>query len=167
MQALAEMEPLKSFTLAEVMDVPPDKIEEVEAKLLKHPAVKVAKDYRVDHHFSDGVYVRQIYMPEGDLILGCRHRTKHLNCIHAGKAAVMMDGVMQIIKAPMIFESCAGVRKVLYILEGPMIWSTVHVTPERDLLKLEEALIDKTVALKEYESDMKQLEAFTESAGGL
>lgn len=160
MNSLAEIEPLKSFTLAEALNVPPDKIEEVEAKILKMPEAKLAKDYRVDHHFAPGVYYRQIYMPAGDLIIGMQHRTSHLNVILQGSAAVMMDGVMHFIKAPYVVKSEAGVRKILYIQED-MIWATVHPTTETDLVKLEHELIDKSASFKAFE-EMNQMKAMIE-----
>ena len=156
MTSLAEIEPLKSLKIDGMLDVPPEKIEAAEAAILARPDAKLAKDYRVEHHFSGGVYMRQIYMPRGDFIIGQQHKTKHLNVIQAGRAAVMMDGKLHMIQAPMIFESGAGVRKVLYILED-MIWSTVHVTPTQDLVQLEAELIDKSPSFKAFE-EMNQLQ---------
>ena len=161
MQALAEIEPLKSLKLQDEVN---ERVESVEGKMLAHPMAKLAKDYHVEHRFSDGVYVRQILMPRGDTVIGAKHRTRHLNIIQQGRAAVIMDGELQIIQAPMIFESAPGVRKVLHILDGPMIWATVHVTTERDLDKLQEQLIEHSQTFLEYENDRRIL---MESVGGL
>jgi len=161
MTSLAELEPLRSLVVEDVLDVPPEKIEEVEAAMLSRPDAKLARDYHVEHYFAPGVYMRQIYMPAGDLIIGQQHKTEHLNCIHAGRAAVMMDGKLHMIQSPMIFKSDAGVRKVLYIIEGPMIWSTVHVTPVTDLEQLEADLIDKSPSFKAF-AEMKKLQELVE-----
>lgn len=94
------------------------------------------------HTFSDGVYVREIFMPAGDIVVGHVHKTRHLNIITKGVALVWMNGEVTRITAPYTFESDAGVQKVLYI-EEDMLWSTIHVTEETDMDKLEELLIDK------------------------
>lgn len=98
-------------------------------------------DLPLTHNFSDGVYVREIFMPKGMFVVGHVHKTKHLNIVQTGEAMVWMNGEVKKIKAPFTFESDVGVRKVLYILDD-MFWSTVHVTEETDLEKLKGELID-------------------------
>lgn len=94
------------------------------------------------HTFSDGVYAREIFMPKGMVVIGHVHNTKHLNIISTGKAIVYMEGKVHEITAPFTFESNAGVRKMLYILED-MFWTTIHVTDETDIDTLEEVLVDR------------------------
>lgn len=159
MQALAEIEPLRSFTLAEVMDVPPEKIEEVEAKLLKLPQI----DYQLDHHFPPGAYLRTITMPAGSFVIGHKHLTEHANVVLTGRAAVMLDGKLHHIVAPCTFISKPGVRKVLYIFET-MKWMTIHPTEETNLDKLEEMLIVKSASFMEHIEDLGKLQAI--SIGG-
>jgi quercetin dioxygenase-like cupin family protein len=95
------------------------------------------------HHFSPGVYMREIFMPKGAFVIGHEHKTQHLNVILSGAARVMIEGSIYDIQAPYIFESGPGVQKVLYI-EEDMRWATVHVNPdeERDIVKLEERLLN-------------------------
>ena len=98
------------------------------------------------HSFSDGVYVREVTMPADSLLVGKTHRTKHLNMISKG-SCILLDretGKRTLIQAPYTFESEAGVSKVVYIIEE-CVWSTIHVTDETDLDKLEELLIQKEV----------------------
>lgn len=90
----------------------------------------------VVHEFAPGVYIRTIFMPAGTFVMGKSHKTEHFNIIETGKCKLMMDGEMSIIEAPDRFVSKAGVKKILYIIED-MTWSTVHVTNETDLEKLE------------------------------
>ena len=107
------------------------------------------------HRFSDGVYVREIFMPQGTFVLGAEHKTKHLNVILMGRARVLVDGEVKEIRAPYTFESEAGVRKVLYILED-MIWQTIHVNAddERNVEQLEARLVNYTKnALKHKEME--------------
>lgn len=100
-------------------------------------------DAPVEHKFSPGVYVRQITMPAGTFVIGHKHKTQHLNIVMTGRAKVMMNGIVEEIVAPCIFESQAGVQKVL-LIEEDMVWATVHTNPDncQDVVKLEESLID-------------------------
>ena len=94
------------------------------------------------HTFSEGVYVREITMPGGSFILGAIHNTKHLNIISKG-ACILIDpdtGELTDIVAPCTFESDVGVQKLLYIVEE-CVWSTIHITEETDITKLEEELV--------------------------
>jgi hypothetical protein len=94
------------------------------------------------HTFSDGVYAREIFMPKGMVVIGHVHNTTHLNIVSTGKALVYMNDIVVEITAPFTFESKAGTRKVLYILED-MFWTTIHVTDEVDIETLKESLVDK------------------------
>ena len=103
------------------------------------------------HTFSDGVYAREIFMPKGMIVVGHTHKTKHLNIVSTGKAKVWYNGSVKEITAPYTFESEAGMRKVLYI-EEDMFWTTIHITDETDILKLENDLIDKSIDKKEIDN---------------
>jgi hypothetical protein len=111
------------------------------------------------HHFSDGVYVREITMPTGSVILGAEHTTTHFNIISKG-ACILLDldeGTRTEIIAPCTFESKAGVRKLLYIVEE-CVWSTVHVTNETDVEKLEAELTTMSDTYKEIMGTDKFIE---------
>lgn len=115
-------------------------------------------DCPLEHNFSDGVYVRQVTMPTDSLIVGHEHRTKHLNIISKGKCRLLdLDtGVITDIQAPYTFESHAGVRKVLYIVEE-CVWATVHVTNTTDLDELERELIIHSETNKKITKETKCL----------
>ena len=112
----------------------------------------------LEHTFSDGVYVREIFMPKGMIIVGHMHKTKHLNNIVKGKARVWTNGAVVEITAPYLYESEPNMRKVLYI-EEDMIWQTIHPTEITDLEELDKILIDRTdFNIKELkESEIKLL----------
>ena len=107
------------------------------------------------HRFSDGVYLREIFMPKGMIVVGKKHKTRHLNIVISGKARVWDGEKLVEITAPYTFESNAGVRKVLYIEEN-MLWQTVHVTEETDVLKLEDILCEEkgTISFEELKDKM-------------
>lgn len=97
------------------------------------------------HLFLKGMYARTVRMNAGELIVGKIHKEEHLVVISAGRAKVFAEEFGEAIEiaAPSVFVSPPGSRRTLLILED-MIWTTVHSTPERDLVKLEEELIAKT-----------------------
>lgn len=117
------------------------KIEQAEKALLEFPQL----DCPLTHKFAPGVYLREIFMPAGTIVIGHEHKTAHFNVVLAGRARVMMDGVVEEIVAPCTFVSQPGVRKVLYILED-MRWATVHPTKETRIDKLERKLVKKSLA---------------------
>lgn len=99
-------------------------------------------DCPVVSRFAPGVYLREIQMPADTVVIGKVHKTEHFNVLIKGACLIVhQDGTREELRAPLTFVSKAGVQKVLYILED-MIWQTIHVTPETDLVKLEAELIE-------------------------
>jgi len=96
---------------------------------------------KTEHNFSDGVYIRTVTMMSDSLVLGARHKTKHMNIISKGKVTFSIDGIMTTVEAPCMFESDAGDSKVLYN-HDEVVWSTIHVTDETDIKVLESQLAD-------------------------
>lgn len=137
-------------------------IEAAEAKML----TRVQPVTFLKHHFAPGIYVREIWMPKGAIILGHRHKTDHLNIIVQGAALVRMEGRCEQFVAPYTVRSGAGVRKALYILED-MIWMTVHANPtdETDIPTLEEMFTVKSETWKRHqvEAEKRAFEELTAS----
>ena len=107
-------------------------------------------DCPVTHSFAPGVYLREIFMPAGTVMIGKIHKTEHFNLLDRGVCSIIHDdGTHEFLRAPLTFVSKAGVQKVLYIHEDT-VWRTIHVTPETDLVKLEALLIEPqpTLALE-------------------
>lgn len=137
----------------ELVVLPNNLVEALEQKLLVDKSL-VLPECSMEHRFSDGVYVREITMPTGAIILGAEHTTTHFNIVSKG-ACILVDldtGELIDIVAPCTFESKAGVRKVLYIVEE-CVWSTVHVTNETDVGKLESTLVVMSDVYKEIKGN--------------
>lgn len=97
----------------------------------------------VKHHFSSGVYAREMKVPKGALIVGKIHKKQNLNIISQGEVSVLsIDGIIRV-KAPHTFVAGEGVKRVIYAHEDA-VWSTIHGTHETDLEKIEEEFIAKT-----------------------
>lgn len=97
----------------------------------------------VKHYFSEGVYVRQIFMPAGLLVVGKVHKTTHLNIVVSGRCDVMINGEIKEFKAGDIFESLKGSQKTLYIFEDTT-WLTIHTNEDnsKDIKELEDKYVD-------------------------
>jgi hypothetical protein len=78
------------------------------------------------HRFTDGMYIREIFMPAGSLITSKIHKTEHPYIVSYGKVAVSIDSEdWNEITAPYTGITKPGTRRVLYILED-CIWTTFH-----------------------------------------
>lgn len=97
----------------------------------------------VTHRFSPGIYTREIFMPADTYVIGHIHKTRHLNVVLTGRASVLIEGEMHEFVAPCVFESGAGVQKVLHIHEDCR-WMTIHANPgdSRDVAAIEETLVE-------------------------
>lgn len=97
-------------------------------------------DIETTHHFAEGLYGREIFIPAGTVLTGKVHRGEHLNFLMKGDITVWTDEGMKRLKAPAIIKSRPGTKRVGYAHEDT-IWVTVHASRETDLEKLEAELI--------------------------
>lgn len=132
---------------------PADLTEQIEARLLEFPQV----DCPVLHHFGPGVYIREVRIPAGSLILGHRHKNAHTNVLVSGRLKFLNEGgeVAELV-APAVITSNPG-RKLAYIIEDT-VWQNVYATDERDVEKLEEMLLDKSDAWLEHKDRVFKLQ---------
>ena len=109
------------------------------------------------HYFAPHVYVREIFMPANTIVIGKIHKTKHFNIVQTGRATLICeDGSHQQLNAPCTFVSEAGMQKVLYIHED-MVWSTIHITDNRDLESLETELIEPDESYPRFNRTLERL----------
>lgn len=94
----------------------------------------------LNHHFSGGVYIREITMPAGSSIVGKIHKTEHFNIITSGECKVFTaDEGWKVRKSGDIFSSKSGVQKALKCTTD-VTWLTVHIASEDDIGKIESDL---------------------------
>lgn len=92
------------------------------------------------HTFADGVYVREIFIPAGVLLVGKIHKHSHANFISKGRVSVRtQDGVEELI-GPCTMVSEAGTKRIVYTHEDT-VWTTIHVTNKTDLAEIEAEII--------------------------
>lgn len=113
-------------------------------------------DCKLKHIFSDGIYVREVTMPAGSLIVGRIHTTEHLNEVISGECQIFTaDEELVIRKGGDIFTSKAGVQKVGLCITD-VVWRTIHATNETNIEKLEQEL--SVLTYEELNNDQLLLE---------
>lgn len=96
----------------------------------------------IAHHFSKGIYAREMQMPAGALLVGKIHKHENLSILSAGEVSVLsQDGIMRF-KAPYTFVATAGAKRVIYA-HSDAVWTVIHGTDEKDVEKIEEEFIAK------------------------
>lgn len=115
-------------------------IKVVEAEMLKQDQV----DCPVVHRFGPGVYMREVTMPAGAMIVGHHQNLEHLNIFLKGKMTLLMDDKLFEISAPMTFTAGPG-RKIAQIHEDS-VWLNVYpnVENEQDVEVLEDKYLTKS-----------------------
>ena len=99
-------------------------VDNLEAVMMQFPEELI--DGPLVHKFTDGMYIREIFMPAGSLWTSKIHKTEHPYVVSYGKAAVSIDAQEWYeITAPYTGITKPGTRRVLYILED-CIWTTFH-----------------------------------------
>ena len=106
------------------------------------------------HRFAPGLYVRELTVPAGSVIIGKVHKHETVNILMKGSALLACDGKLEKVSAPLTFVSAAGRQKAAYVLED-MTWINVHPTTETDLGVIEEQFIERD---DEFEARRLQIE---------
>ena len=84
------------------------------------------------HRFTDGIYVREIFMPKGTLLTSKIHKTRHQFMVLKGEVSVLDEQGNEVrITAPHFGITEIGTRRVLFIHED-CIWATVHANPNTE-----------------------------------
>lgn len=111
---------------------------------------------KLQHHFSPGIYVRTIEIPKGTFVIGKRHRHQTCNILLKGALAIYMTDGQEVthLKAPCVFNSEPGVKKVVYA-EEDVLFSNIHNTNETDLDKIEQIFI---ISEEEYLEQQEVIE---------
>lgn len=101
----------------------------------------------VIHHFGPGVYIREVRLPAGSMIIGHHQKHEHMNVFLQGRGTFLnADGTVAELKAPMLFVAPPG-RKVCYVYED-IVWLNIYPTKETDVEKLEDYFLDKSESWK-------------------
>jgi len=94
----------------------------------------------VEHFFADGSYGRKMTIEAGTVIVGKIHKHSHINVISKGIIQVWTEFDTVTYEAPITFVSHPLTKRLVKALEDT-VWTTIHVTNETDLDKIENEVI--------------------------
>jgi quercetin dioxygenase-like cupin family protein len=95
------------------------------------------------HHFSDGLYAKQMDIPAGFEAGQHKHNYSHLSILAKGRVIVTTDAGKIEYTAPACIEIKAGVHHKITCLEDA-VWFCIHATKETDASKIDEVLIKRS-----------------------
>jgi quercetin dioxygenase-like cupin family protein len=99
-------------------------------------------DLGIQHHFSSGVYAKQMLLPKGYFAVSHAHKYDHLSILASGKVIVTTDDSEHTYTAP----ACITIEKhknhSVAALEDA-VWFCIHATEETDAFKVDDVLIMK------------------------
>jgi len=99
----------------------------------------------VKHYFVDGLYVREIAIPAGCVLVGYIHMQPCITTLSKGTILISDGGNTVRLSAPFTTTVAPGTKKAGYALTD-VIWSDAYINPdnERDIDKLEARLTANT-----------------------
>ena len=108
-------------------------MQEILTKVPGHVTVDNSETlFPLKHRFANGVYAREILLPEDTVVVGRIHRHAHLNVISKGHVSVLTEHGVEEYFAPCTFISGAGTKRVVYAHEDT-IWTSFHGTRYTDV----------------------------------
>ena len=97
-------------------------------------------DLRIQHHFSDGIYAKEMHLPKDHYAVSHKHNYDHLSVLWSGTARVEVDGKEVVHTAPAFIKIKANAEHKITAVDD-VIWYCVHETDETDADKIDRALI--------------------------
>lgn len=122
-------------TLTETEIVTP--LDVLEKEMFRYPQV----DCPLVHRFTDGMYIREIFMPAGTLVTTLVHKTNHPFVLTKGKVSVWNNGEVEHLEAPYVGITRPGTRRLIVIHEDAT-WITFHATDLTDPDEIAETICD-------------------------
>ena len=124
-----------------IIERDPNKREAIKA-LEEHLKGYEQLDLEPKHHFANGVYARELFMPAGSVVTSKIHKTEHFAVIVQGAVTVVQEDGKRYIEAPYMTITQPGTKRALYVHEDT-IWITFHPTEKTDVEEIERDIIAK------------------------
>ena len=90
----------------------------------------------ITHHFSSGVYAKQVDIPAGLELFQHRHKFDHMSILASGRVLVRRGDERREYIGPAVIEIKAGVHHAVLALTDA-VWFCVHHTHEIDPEKID------------------------------
>lgn len=92
------------------------------------------------HTFIEGVYIRELSIPKGAIVVGKLHKQEHVFILSAGDVTILTERGIERLRAPFQMTCGPGAKRAFYAHEDTVML-TVHRTDEKDLEQIEVQLI--------------------------
>lgn len=122
-----------------------NKVETLENAMLASDDIRIAKGnsdmFPLKHSFSEGVYIREMFMPQGGLVIGKLYKISHTWFLLSGELEVATDEGNEYYIGPCYINAPEGTKRVLHAVSD-VIFVNVYPNPDNitDTDKLEEIL---------------------------
>lgn len=113
----------------------------MERAMRKDPRTVPGSFFPLEHTFAHGMYIRQIFVPAGFLVLTYIHKQSHPAFLLQGDVTVIEENGNRRIQAPKSFITKAGTQRLCFC-HTDTIWTTVHLNlnNEKDIDKIEDEI---------------------------
>jgi hypothetical protein len=115
----------------------------------------VKVDWETIHHFTPGCYGREFRIKAGSWIVGYIHHDEHFLFAMQGDVIIFSEQGCNLVSAPRMFVSKAGIQRVGFALTD-IVWISTHATDETDVEKIEAQMFSLTI--DEYRQKERILE---------
>ena len=85
--------------------------------------------FPLTHSFSDGVYIREMSMLEGGIVIGKIHNRSHTWFLMKGKLKIANEDGVVTYSAPTYVNASSGAKRVIIALEDS-VFVNVHPNPD-------------------------------------
>lgn len=134
-----------------------NELESVGINIPSREQIKELQDYLVPiqcplpepvHHFAPGIYMRELTVPAGMLIVGKIHKHDHFLLVLSGLALALSEFGNFIAAPGQVVRSAAGVKRIVLALSDTR-FLTIHANPDDcdDLKVLESRHIEPEMEL--------------------
>lgn len=97
------------------------------------------REFEVRHTFLNGMYMRELFIPKGSILIGKIHKMDCINIVSRGEISVMTETGSARVKAGYTVVSPAGIQKLGYAHEDT-VFINVFRTDETDVTKIDDAI---------------------------
>jgi hypothetical protein len=97
------------------------------------------RELEVKHTFLDGMYMRELFIPKGTLLVGKIHKQPCMNLVSKGDISVLTESGSARVKAGYSVVSPAGIQKLGYAHEDT-VFVNVFRTDETDPQRIEQVI---------------------------
>ena len=111
------------------------------SELFKELNGRMDIDVGTVHHFSAGVYAKEMHLPAGFCAVSHSHAYDHMSILGKGVVEVSTDDWVRTFEAPACVEVKAGVHHMIRAIEDAT-WFCIHATDETNPDKIDRVAIE-------------------------